>query len=65
MQAVAGQLVGRDIVAQLAGAGAFPQQIADEVADVLVRPGDVLALVEPSEPRARARSAAKPGRPGA
>jgi hypothetical protein len=46
VQAVAGQLCRWDVVADCAGLGAFGDQVADEVEQVLLGVSDVAALVQ-------------------
>jgi ABC transporter len=46
VEAVAGKLLGRHVVADLAGLGALGQQVADEVAELLACSGDVLAPMQ-------------------
>ena len=45
MQAVAGQLAGLGVVAQLASPHALSDEVADEIQQLLLGPGDVLAAV--------------------
>ena len=46
MEAVARELVRRDIVPDVAGLRALGQQVSDQVAELLLRPGDVLASMQ-------------------
>jgi hypothetical protein len=46
MEAVARELVGRDILPDVAGLCALGQQVSDEVAELLPRSGDVLASMQ-------------------
>jgi len=39
VQAVAGQLTGRDIIPDVAGAGALGDQVGDEGVQLVLRPG--------------------------
>jgi len=43
MEAVARQLAGRDVVPYMAGPGSLFHELFDEIAEVLLGPGDVLA----------------------
>jgi hypothetical protein len=56
VEAVARKLVGCDIVSDVAGRCAFGQQVSDEVAELLLRSGDVLTSMQ----ECRAFSAAGP-----
>lgn len=46
MQAVGGQLIGRDVAADVAVGGGLGQQVIDEAGQVLVGLADVLAAVQ-------------------
>jgi len=46
MQAVAGQLFGRHIIADLAAGCALGQQVSDEVSELLVGSGDMRAAMQ-------------------
>jgi len=46
VQAVAHQLVRRDVASEVPGLRALGQQVSDEVAEVLLRSGDVLASMQ-------------------
>jgi len=46
VEAVAGQLVRRDVVAKVAGLRTLGQQVSDHVAELMVRPGDLLVSVQ-------------------
>ncbi|MEX0850237.1 MAG: hypothetical protein WD015_01925, partial [Gaiellaceae bacterium] len=46
MEAVARELVGRDIIPEVAGLCALAQQVSDEVAEVVLRSGDVLTSMQ-------------------
>jgi hypothetical protein len=53
MKAVAGELLRRNVVPEVAGIGALRQEIANQVGEVLLRAGDVLALMKELCRRAR------------
>jgi hypothetical protein len=46
VEAVAGEFVRRDVVAEVAGLCALGEQVPDEVSEVLLGPGDVLASMQ-------------------
>ena len=46
MEAVAREFVGRDIVPEVAGLCGLGQQVSDQVAELLLRSGDVLASMQ-------------------
>ncbi len=46
MEAVAGKLVGRDIISQVAGRYALDEQVPDEIPELPLRPGDVFPSMQ-------------------
>ena len=48
MEAVARELVGRNVLPNLAVLGAFAEHVPDEPLEMLLRPHDVLAMVQES-----------------
>ncbi len=46
MEAIAGQLVGRDVCTEIASLGTFHQKVADKVAHLLSGAGDLLVSVQ-------------------
>ncbi len=62
VQAVACQLIRRDVIADLAGPGGLDQQALDQVAELLLRPRDVLMIMT-SNPTLLARGGGQLLRP--
>jgi hypothetical protein len=55
VDAVARKLVSRDILPDIAGLYALGQEVADEIAQVLLRPSDILTAVSVYKPRGLTR----------